>query len=502
MEGDDRVDHRQFWNLVRSRWIVLTVFALIGLIAGSAYVIVTPREYTSEAELFVAAAGVDNTADLAQGGNFSQQQARNYSAIATKEIVLAPAISSLDLSVSPKALARQLSVTVPLNTSVVSIVATDANPRSAARIANAVASSLVDTVVKIVPKKSNGTTPVRLEVVQSATVPKSPSAPNTRISILLGLIAGLVVGLILIVLREIASTRIRSSDQILELGAGPFLGAVLNDRRAAGKPLLDPAHLGSVRGEEFRQLRTALYASEAQSHSVIVVSSSVPREGKSVTAANLAITIAATGRSVCLVDADLRTPELDNLFSLPADTPGLSEVLAGEISVDAALQPWDDTSLSILAAGRVDTGPTELLGSAAATRTIARLRERFDYVIIDSPALLPVADGSILAGIADGALLVVGAGLVEKRELERSLDTLGASGAAVTGIIFNRAPARALGRYRRAYVHADSHTQHAANGGNGRTPRADERTAVDAIIEPPVTDSAPSDTNDVTTPRS
>ena len=457
--GGDPMDHRQFWNLVRSRWIVLIAFALIGLIAGSAYVLATPREYTAESELFVSAAGVDNTSDLAQGATFSQQQARNYSAIATKELVLDPVISSLGLDSSVNALARSVSATVPLNTSIISIVVTDSSPSRAAKIANAVASSLVDEVVKLVPKKSDGTTPVRLEPVQNATVPTAPSAPNTRISLLLGLLAGLVVGLVLIILREIASTRVRSTDQILEVADAPILATVVNDRAAAHGPLLDADLPSTVRSEEFRQLRTSLLALErADPNHAILVTSSIPREGKSVTAANLAIAMAATGRSVCLVDADLRTPAVARLFGLDAARPGLAEVLEHGTAVADALQVWGSTTLSILPAGSVPSNASELIASDAAVVLMGTLLLEFDFVIVDSPALLPVTDGAVLANIVGHALLVVGAGRVETRELRRSLELLGSAGGTLVGTVFNRAPARSLGRFRASYVRKDHST--------------------------------------------
>jgi capsular exopolysaccharide synthesis family protein len=453
VEGDDRVDHRQFWNLVRSRWLVLTVFALVGLIVGSSYVIFTEPKYTADAELFVSAAGVDNTSDLAQGGTFSQQQARNYSVIATKELVLRPVIASLRLDSTVSALARNVSATVPLNTSIISIEVTDTSATRAARTANKIASSLVDTVVKLVPKKSDGTTPVRLEPLQNATVPSAPSAPNARISLLLGLLAGLLVGLALVILREIASTRIRSTEQIEAIGDIRTLGSVINDRGVTKNSLLDENLLNTVRGEEFRQLRTSLLAIEdVRRDGVIVVTSSIPREGKTLTAANLAIAVAATGQSVCLVDADLRKPALSTLFGLDPDLPGVSNVLTDGGNVDELVRHWGSKNLYLMASGPAPDSPSELLGSPRTARLLDELRARFDVVILDSPSLMPVTDGALLAALAGGALLVVGAGRVETRELRRSVELLEAAGASVIGALFNRAPGRVLGRFRASYV--------------------------------------------------
>ena len=462
MRGPDRslqwgmcspMDHRQFWNLVGSRWIVLVAFALVGLVAGAGYSLATPKVFSAESELFVSVAGIDNTSDLAQGGAFSQQQARNYSQIATKQLVLEPVISSLGLTSSVKSLALNVSVTVPLNTSIISIVVTDSSPVGAANIANAIATSLVDEVIKLVPKKSDGTTPVRLKPLQNATPPSDPSAPNAGISLLLGLLAGVLAGLVLIILREMASTRVRGIDQILELAGVPVLATVVHDRGAARAPLLKAELLSSARSEEFRQLRTNLLAIKGNdSPLAVLVTSSIPREGKSVTAANLAIAMAATGRTVCLVDADLRTPAVARLFGLDAARSGLADVLAHGTEVTDALHLWGSTTLSILPSGPVPPNASELVGSKAAVALIARLRQEFDVVIIDSPALLPVTDGAILAGIVREALLVVGAGQVESKELRRSLELLNSSDSALVGTVFNRAPARSHRRFRASYV--------------------------------------------------
>ena len=352
-----------------------------------------------------------------------------------------------------KSLALNVSATVPLNTSIISIVVTDVSSTRAATIANAIATSLVDEVIKLVPKKSDGTTPVRLKPVQQATAPSEPSAPNAGISLLLGLLAGLVIGFSFIILREMASTRVRSTDQILELTDTPVLATVINDRGTARSPLLNAELLDSVRSEEFRQLRTNVLANEGTgARHVVLVTSSIPREGKSLTAANLAIAMAATGRTVCLVDADLRTPVIAGLFGVDATRVGLADVIANGIDLADALQSWGSTTLSILPSGPVPPNASELIGSDAAIALIARLRQEFEFVVIDSSSLLPVIDGAILAGIVRSTLLVVGAGWVEARELRRSLELLDSADGCLVGTVFNRAPARSLGRVRARYV--------------------------------------------------
>jgi receptor protein-tyrosine kinase len=127
-------------------------------------------------------------------------------------------------------------------------------------------------------------------------------------------------------------------------------------------------------------------------------------------------------------------------------------VLTDGGNVDELVQHWRSTNLYLLPSGPAPDSPSELLGSAKTAQLVEDLRARFDVVIVDSPSLLPVTDGAQLAALAGGALLVVGAGRVEARELRRSVELLEAAGASVIGALFNRAPGRALGRFRASYV--------------------------------------------------
>lgn len=439
---------------MQSRWVALVTFTILGIIAASSYVLTISPEYSAEAELFVSAVGSDSTSDLAQGSNYSQQQARNYSIVATRQIVLDPVITALGLKTTVGELRSRVSASVPLNTSLISIAVTDSSPGRAAATANAVATSLVNTVIRLVPKRSDGTTPLRLESVQGATTPASPSAPIPSIALALGLLGGLLAGLGYILLRELTSAKVRTVEQLGQLGL-TLLGTIVYDRASANNPLVLQRGFSPVRAEQFKQVRTNLRFLQAdERHKVFVVTSSIPGEGKSVTAANLAITLAASGSTVCLVEADLRRPSLATYFDLEGSV-GLTTILAHDASVDDALQPWGPDRLQILLSGQVPPNPSELLSSTHAQQVFASLRDRFDVVVIDCPPLLPATDAAILGRYLGGAVLVVGSGKVETRELRNAVESLKAAGTPVLGAILNLAPARILGRLRGSYYLPD-----------------------------------------------
>ncbi|WP_111721300.1 polysaccharide biosynthesis tyrosine autokinase [Homoserinimonas sp. OAct 916] len=449
------MEQRQFWALLHRRWMTVVAFGLLGVLIGSAYVLTATPEYTADAELFVSAVGADNTSDLVQGSNFSQQQARNYAVVATREIVLDPVIEALGLETTSKALARRVSASVPLNTSLISISVTDTSPARAAATANAIATSLTNTIPDLVSKRSDGSSPVRLGTIQTATPPTIPTAPKPRMVIALALILGLAFGVGFIVVREMVGAKVRTPDQIKQLMGLTVLGSVAFDRATPNRPLISHSSGPSVRAEEFREIRTNLrFLHAGQSHKVFVVTSSIPGEGKSTTSANLAAALAATGTSVCLVEADLRKPSLGTYLDLEGGI-GLTTVLAKDASLDDCLQPWGPDNLRVLLSGQIPPNPSELLGSPQLKKLFNTLRNRFDVLIIDCPPLIPVTDAAIVASIFGGAILVVGCGKVELRELRRSVDALSVSGSPVLGVIANMAPVTMKGRYQRIYAQAD-----------------------------------------------
>jgi capsular exopolysaccharide synthesis family protein len=178
----------------------------------------------------------------------------------------------------------------------------------------------------------------------------------------------------------------------------------------------------SVVAERYRAIRTRLtHHEDAGALRSLAITSPGARDGKSITAANLALTMAQEfQRNVILVDADLRGSSVHSLFGLEG-TPGLAEVLAGEVTLDDALVYLPDYRLTVLPAGRTPQFPTELLGSAAMRRSLDTLRARFDRILIDLPAIAPLADVGTVAPLADGVVMVVRAGITQRPALDQAL---------------------------------------------------------------------------------
>jgi capsular exopolysaccharide synthesis family protein len=188
--------------------------------------------------------------------------------------------------------------------------------------------------------------------------------------------------------------------------------------------------------EQYRALRTrVVQADHGRPLDVILVTSPGRREGKSLTAANLALTMAQNFQSrICIVDADLRHSSLHTMFGVE-ESVGLADVLVGETVLGDALVGLEEQQITILPGGATPSHPAELLGSTAMRRTIDTLRTQFDRVIIDAPAAGPLADVGILAPLVDGVVLVVQAGVTTKPAIQEAVTTIGTG--KFLGVVLN-----------------------------------------------------------------
>ncbi|MGE0378605.1 MAG: polysaccharide biosynthesis tyrosine autokinase, partial [Planctomycetaceae bacterium] len=233
---------------------------------------------------------------------------------------------------------------------------------------------------------------------------------------------------------------------------------------------------GSREAEAYRSLRTTLFIATAeQTGRVIQISSPEPEDGKSTSAANLAIAVAQSGKRVLLIDADMRRPCVHELFGLDQDV-GLSEALQREIEWINAVKPTAVDRLCVLTAGQVPENPAELLSISDLEGLLQAARTEFDYVFIDTPPLLAVSDPCIISPHVDGMLLVVRMQKNSRPAVVRAKDMLNAHGVEVYGIIANDVNAAdATGPEFGAYAayHSTASAQHVAD-------------TADAFVKPPV----------------
>lgn len=243
----------------------------------------------------------------------------------------------------------------------------------------------------------------------------------------------------MVLLHSNLDRRIKSKDHLESVAGKPVVGAIPFRKRedtATGTEHLVPFREGhSPAAEAFRRLRTNLqFLNVDHPPRVFVVTSSVPAEGKSETAINLALAIAESGSRVLLVEADLRRPRVVNYLSMP-DKVGLTNVLSGQADFADVVQQTRHEGVDLLACGPLPPNPSELLASETARQLVEDLRTSYDYVIIDSPPLLPVTDGALLARITDGALLVVRSHRTTADQVTQAVDNLRKADSDLLGLV-------------------------------------------------------------------
>lgn len=273
-------------------------------------------------------------------------------------------------------------------------------------------------------------------VVSDAVVNRSAVAPNPTRNAVLGLAMGLALGLGMAFLYEYLDDTIKSSEVAEKVFSAPVIGTIPYEKyEGKGRQLSIVEHPGSAVAESYRVLRNSLdFINFEHKLKKLLITSAAPAEGKSTVAANLAASLAQTGKRVVLVSSDFRRPTTEHFFNVN-NIIGLSDVLLGTHSLKAALQRPMDDQLLVLVSGKMPPNPSELLGSAKMEALLTELEEWADWIIIDTPPLLAVADPATLARWADGVLMVMKGGTSSKTAGRRAMELLANVGARVVGVV-------------------------------------------------------------------
>ncbi|MDH4159251.1 MAG: polysaccharide biosynthesis tyrosine autokinase [Actinomycetota bacterium] len=478
------MDLRDYLDILRTRWRLITVTTLLGVIAAGLASALTTPIYQSTATLFITTTDGSNISSAFQGEMFTQQRIRSYPEMVVSNQVMEDVVNELGLPISPASLPGKISVNNPLDTVLLEISATDPNPAVAQQIAQTTAEKFIAFVREIesptldvpgeVPSSTDPVDPaaagltdplIKVDILQAALVPTSPISPRTTINLALGLLVGLAVGVGAAVLLETLDTRIKNVEGLQKYFDTTLLGVIGYDPDAAKMPLVVQDAPHSKRAESFRQVRTNLQFVDVDHRPrSLVVTSSIPREGKSTAAINLALTIAQTGRPVFLIEADLRRPKVAEYLGAESGA-GLTDVLVGRATVDEVLQPWGRTgNLWFLASGPLPPNPSELLGSQAMADLIHHLETRAT-LIIDAPPLLPVTDAAVVTQMAGGALIVVAANKARREQLRTAEEAIGSVGGRVLGLVMNMASNKGPDASRYGYSYGYDYR---ANGQRGK----------------------------------
>jgi capsular exopolysaccharide synthesis family protein len=493
------VELRDYLNVIRARkWVIIQAVVIVTLTALIASLLQAPV-YEGEAKVLIAEKGSSVDVFGSLGLDISSQPERGLQTqvqLMQVRPLLENTIRKLDLGVTPEQLSERVAISAVGQTNIVTVVAKDGNAERASAIANTLAEEFVawsrnykresinaaalevetrletarNEILDLGRKiQSQGksdelsaelsiatgnytTLAAKLEelrinaqlevgsgrIVSPAAVAVQPVEPSPLRNGVLGLAVGLVFGLGMAFLYEYLDNTLKTSEETERVFGAPVLGVIPaekyeKDERRRASILTHPS---GAAAESYRVLRNNLdFINFQHDIKTLLVTSAAPSEGKSTVAANLAAGLAQAGKKVALVACDFRKPTTQQFFGV-RNLIGLSDVLTGAHSVKAALQkPMDNLDLLVLTSGKLPPNPSELLSSAKMKDLLEELGQWADWVIIDTPPLLAVADGAAVARYADGVLLVTKGGVSTREAAKTAREMLENAGGRLVGSV-------------------------------------------------------------------
>jgi capsular exopolysaccharide synthesis family protein len=476
------VELRQLLRTLRRRWKFVTTVVLLGIVGAGVFTSTITPTYRSEVRIYVSASATGSI-DAYNLGIYSAQRIASYADLAKDPTVLQRVIKRVGLDITPSELGpRVTSVAVP-NTVILQVGVTDEDPQTARELARAEANEIVKLVANLeTPDEGvdgeDPVTPIVARLAGDASYNANAVSPSLPLNLAIGALLGIFVGVAGAVLREMLDTSIKSADDLSEATDAAVMAVVPFDSSVPRHPLISDAEGSSERVEAFRVLRTNLQFVDLDSkRQMLVISSAVPDEGKTVTATNLAITLAQTGRRVLLLDCDFRKPRVARLLGLE-NSVGLLTILVGRAPLEECIQQHE-SGVEFLATGPLPPNPAEVLETQAMRDLLSTVRDAYDVVIIDAPPLLPVADPAIIAPLADGVLLVTRHGKTSKDLVTQTVERLEAVGGRIVGVVLNMTPRRSVSGYGYGYGYGYGEQAVPARGSRTAPPQRSRRAIGD-----------------------
>jgi capsular exopolysaccharide synthesis family protein len=409
-------------------WPLIAAGVAVGLIAAYAlYQTITPQ-YRSNVTLIVVAP----TASSDPSAQAAARTAAAAKAQAIAEVAKSqPAIQGAVLAAYATPDRPTVTVTTDPGGPFIHIQVTDTTADRAQSIADQFVVTLPTSFAAIAGPQANLT----LRNVAPATLATSRTSASLGSLLSIGALLGLLAGLVAAAIRTGNDHAVRDVAAIEAAAGVPVLATIPIDVPNKKVPMMTAAR--SPRAESYRHLRTAVLTLRPDLATILVTGAAAAKEGRSTIAINLAIAMSHSGNSVVLVEADLRHPSLATSLGV-RPRAGLTDVLAGKVGLDVALTKVDEGRVDLISAGRVPVNPSEALGSDAMEHVLDELVRQYDYVVIDSPPVLPVSDAAVLAPRVDGVVLVASMGRTTEDQLTRATALLMLMRGNILGVVANR----------------------------------------------------------------
>ncbi len=419
-------------GVIRQRWRLILVCVGLAVVAAIAVTLTTTPVYEARARIYLSA---EQQSGKSSGGVFvlTSEDLDTYVSILDTPAVLDPLREELGLEPGhPITVSAETSGT----TSILNITARAADGEEAAAVANEVGPQLGKVAGEFSTLLKSSGQEVVSTPIQPASAPSRPVSPDPVRNIGLGLLAGLVLGLGLAFVRHALDTKVRGEEDIRPHSTAPMLAGLPLERSSKSLVSVEDDPHGR-HAEAIRRLRTNLmFVDVTTGRHSFVVTSAMPGEGKTTTAVNLALAMADSGLRTLLVDGDLRNPSVAKTLGMEGSV-GLTTVLLGDAQAQDVIQTWGSAGMDVLPAGQVPPNPSELLGSAPMEALLTSLVGEYDFVLIDSPPVVPVIDAVVIERLTGGLLMIVGIDRTKKKDLIAALKQLDTVGARVSGFARN-----------------------------------------------------------------
>jgi receptor protein-tyrosine kinase len=455
------MDFTEVVLVCRARWWLITATLVAGVLAAVVVSLLMLPHYMAKTQLFVSTTDNASTSDVLTGSQFSQQRVASYARLLTGEELARRVADRLDVAMSPSDLAKEIRATALQDTVLLDVTVTDPSPKRAQAIAQAVGREFSVMVAQLETPEGSDASPVKVTVTDQPELPDRPSSPKMLRNIALGAVLGLLAGVVAALTLARLDRSVKDGEEASELARAPVIGTILKDQGLEKRHTIE--RTGDSRSaEDYRQLRNNLqFLRVDDPPRVIMVSSALPSQGKTTLVVNLSLTLADAGQRVVIVEADLRRPKVTAYMGLVSGV-GLTNVLTGTADLDEVVQNYDEDGVSVVASGPTPPNPGELLASSNMQALLGKLRGRFDYVLVDAPPLLPVADASGLAAHVDGVLLSVRFGDTRKEQLHQAAVTVERVGGTTLGLVLNIVPPKAAAAAAYGYGYTYEPGKHSA----------------------------------------
>lgn len=469
-QQEQELDLREIIHILTVRWWIIAIFtALSIIITGFVTFTMIDPVYKAETSLFVGKES-DKIASLDLGEfNLNKSLVSDYRQLILSRLVSQEVIDELGLDMTVSTFQKKVEVTTIEDSRLFKISFESTDPKMAMDVANALAQVLVEKAQDIIQVKN-------IKIIDEAELPENPIKPNKIQNLLVAAVLGAFIGAGAVILVEYLDYTIKNAndvERLLKLNTIGEIPQFAGEKRGKSKGLFSKRKHSSGKkrdknavshvlititdpkapaSEAYRSLRTNIgYSGIDKQVRLIVLTSSRMAEGKSTTAANMAVSMAQSGKNVLLIDADLRKPRVHRYFNLSNDI-GLTDIVVKNVSTEEAIKKFSYVeNLSIICSGSVPPNPTEILESKKLAELLQELKEKFDIVIIDTPPVGQLTDGAILASMADGVILVAASGESNIDMVRRARAALMQVNANIIGVVLTKIDKTRSGSYYTYY---------------------------------------------------